>query len=196
MNPWVMTAWLITTGSIAGLAVAVTRMWLGARTRSAERLGAGNDNAREESRGGSAEPEFSFARYQVMERLLAPRDLAFLATQQSLASRPGKPAYAGNWKCESLRIFRMYLGELTNDFHALHGYARRLVAESHSESPELAAALVRQRAAFFRARLALEARLVLFAVGLGSVDVAPLLQMVEAMRLDLGRLVPEAEPAL
>jgi hypothetical protein len=165
---------MITTGSVVGLAVAVTRMWFGSREHGAV----------EQSRGGPADPDLSFARYQVMERLLSPRDLQFLA------SLPGKPAR--NWKRESLRIFRVYLDELTNDFQALHGHARRMVAESHTESPELAAALVRQQVVFFRARLALEVRLLLFALGWGSVEVAPLLQMVEAMRLDLGRLVPEA----
>ena len=125
-----------------------------------------------------------------MERLLSSRDLQFLASQS------GKPADIGKWKRESLSIFRTYLGELSKDFQALHGYARRMVAESHVESPDLAATLVRQQATFYRTRVALEFRLILFALGIGSVDVAPLLQMVEAMRLDLGRLVPEAEPSL
>jgi hypothetical protein len=184
MNPWVTLAWLITIGSVVGFAVAVARMWFGSREAAELERGSLHQNGEVPQ-----DLDLSFDRYQVMERLLSPRDLQFLASQT------GTPAHVGNWKRESLRIFRLYLNELTSDFHALHSHARRLVAESHSESPELAAALVRQQAAFFRARLGLEARLMLFSLGVGRVDVAPLLHMVETMRLDLGRLVPEAEPA-
>jgi hypothetical protein len=177
MNPWIVAAWLVTTGSVVGLGAAVLWLWHGSRRNG-------------ESGGGSADPGLSFARYQVMERLLSPRDLQFLAAQ------PGRAAAARGWKRESLRIFRMYLAELTADFHTLHGHARRMVVESQAESPELAAALVRQQVTFYRARVTLEFRLLLFAMGIGHIDVVPLLRMVEAMQIDLGRIVPEGAPGL
>jgi hypothetical protein len=181
MTFWSIAAWVVTAGSVAALVAAL--IWIGsASRRGAERFGDAD------LRGASR--EFSFDRYQVMERLLSPADLRFLAAWTA----PG-PGVAPHWRRESVRIFRSYLDELTADFHALHAYAREMVAASHAESPELARVLLRQQATFFRARVLLEARLLLFGLGLGAVNAAPLLGMVEAMRLDVARLVPEDAPA-
>jgi len=171
---WTAAALIVTTGSVAGLAAVLVRMWLGSRANG-------------EVPEGDARRGFSFDRYQVMERLLSSRDVQYLSSQRGFP-----PAAAARWKRESLHIFRLYLGELTRDFDALHASARRMVAASHSESPELAATLVRQQVAFFRARVAVEWRILLFRFGMASVDVAPLLAMVDAMRIDLRRIVPDA----
>jgi len=172
MNPWIVLAWVVSAGSVAGLAAAVGWIWLSSRK-------SGSNEQRDAALG------FSWARYQVMDRLLSARDVGFLAAQ------PGFTASRGaRWKRDSLRIFRGYLSELTRDFQALHAEARRMVAESRSESPELASTLVRQQVAFWRARMILEGRLLIFALGFGAVDVAPLLQTIDAMRMDLRRLVP------
>jgi len=40
---------------------------------------------------------------------------------------------------------------------------------------------------FLRATTALEFRLVLHAMGIGKVDIAPFMQMIEAMRVDLAQ---------
>lgn len=173
MNPWIVLAWVVTAGSVAGLAAMLGWMWLGSRKS-------------EENDQGDVRPGFSLARYQVMDRLLSARDLQFLSAQPGLTAKR-----AARWKRDSLRVFRLYLSELTRDFQALHAEARRMVAESHSPSPELASTLVRQQVAFWRARMILQARLGMFTLGIGTVDVAPLLQMVDAMRMDLRRLVPE-----
>jgi hypothetical protein len=173
MNPWIILAWIVTAGAGAVFTAALVWIWLGFRNS------AGNSH-------GDVRPGFSLARYQVMDRLLSARDLQFLATQPGFT--PGKRA---RWKRDSLRLFRRYLRDLTRDFQALHAEARRLVAESHSESPELASTLVRQQFAFWRARLVLEGRLLLFEFGIGEVNVTPLLAMIEAMRVDLRRLAPE-----
>ena len=183
MNPWMVLAWLLTAGSVISLVAALG--W----TLSLRR-------PRRNTSGGSAEAAASpgvssYARYRVMERLLSPRDLLFLSAQQGFTARAG-----ARWKRDSVRIFRLYLSEMTRDFAALHTYARQLVVESHAESPELAAMLVRQQTAFWRARLALEGRLLLFTLGMGRVDVAPLLAMIEAMRADLFRLVPSPAPVV
>ena len=172
MNPWIAAAWLVTIGSVGGL--AGTLLWMRFRSRK-------NRDTAGEASGGV----FSFERYQVMARLLSSGDADFLACQGRGSEEIRK------WRRDSVQIFRMYLGELTADFDALHALARRMVAESHTESPELATTLVRQQVAFFQARLSLEFRVVLFQWGLGTVDVAPLLQMVERMRLDLSQLTPD-----
>ncbi len=171
MNPWIVAAWVVTIGSVSGL--AGTLLWMRFRSRT-------NRNMAEDAAGSG----FSFERYQVMERLLSSHELHFLASQPDGARDVRK------WKRDSVKIFRLYLGELTADFDALHAMARRMVAESETESAEMASTLVRQQVAFFQARLSLEVRVVLFQWGMGTVDVAPLLQMVEKMRLDLSQLTP------
>lgn len=177
MSPWIVLAWIVMAGFVAGLVAILARI-----SFASKRLGT------RKNREGTSDTasSLSFARYQVMERLLSPEDAQFLSTQRSFDARA-----RARWKRDSLRIFRLYLGELTRDFLALHAHARHLVVESHSESPEFASTLVRQRVAFWRARMALEGRLLLFTFGIGSVAVAPLLEMIEAMRVDLFRLVPE-----
>lgn len=183
MNPWIVLAWMVTIGSVAGLAAALA--WISFHSHRP------GSQERREGRGGDAASTFSLARYQVMERLLSSQDVRFLAAHRGI-----HPRLAARWKRDSLRIFRLYLGELTRDFLSLHAHARRLVVESHSESRKFAATLVRQQAAFWRARMILEGRLLLFRFGFGSVDVKPFLGMIEAMRIDLDRVVPEPAQAL
>ena len=180
MNPWMVLAWLLTAGSVVVL--AATAGWM----LFSRRLGRDRSS---ESREEAAGAGVSYARYQVMERLLSPRDLQFLSTRPGFTTRA-----SARWKRDSVHIFRLYLSQLTRDFAALHAHARQLVVEAHAESPELAAMLVRQQTAFWRARIALEGRLLLFTLGIGRVDVAPLLAMIEAMRVDLFRMVPSPAP--
>lgn len=180
MNPWIVAAWVVTAGSVVGLAGAL--LWMRSRA------GRTADEDRNLLEGGR-----SFDRYQVMERLLSHEDAVLLASQPSL-TKGIRQANARRWKRDSVRIFRVYLAELGHDFRGLHAEARRLVAESHAESPHLASILVRQQITFFSACFALEVRLTLFALGIGTVDVAPLLQMVEKMRLDLSYATGELAP--
>jgi hypothetical protein len=175
LNPWITFASIAGIALSAGLVVSLARMWRGTRPSgppSGDLAG------------------FSAERYQVMERLLSLRDLQFLASQ------PGyKPEMHAQWKHESLRVFRLYLNELTLDFHALHAEARRMVVESRTASPEFAAILLRQNVAFFQARLQLEWRLRLFQLGASNVEVASILNLVKSMQLDLSRIVPQTTTA-
>lgn len=180
MNFWIVIAWIVTVGSVTGLAAALA--WTLLHPRSA---------SHKSPESTDVASSFSFARYKVMERLLASQDERFLSTQDGFS-----PEAAARWKRDSLRIFRMYLRGLTRDFLTLHVHARQLVAASHSPSPALASTLVWQQAAFWRTRILLEGRLLLYRFGLGSVDAAPLLEMMEAMRVDLFRLLPEPTQAL
>jgi hypothetical protein len=168
-----MFASIAALGVSAGLIVSLTRMWRGSSDSS-------------HSTDTPTHAGFSPERYRVMERLFSSRDLEFLSAQ------PGyTPEMAANWKRESINVFRIYLDELTADFHSLHAAARQMVAASHAESPELAALLVRQSVAFFQARLLLEWRVLLFRLGASQVDVASIVDLVKSMQVDLSRLVPE-----
>ncbi len=83
------------------------------------------------------------------------------------------------------QLFRLYLRELKNDFRRLHAQAREIVAQSGAESAGLVEVLMKQQMIFLRATTELEFRLALQAMGIGKVDVAPFMQLIEAMRLDL-----------
>ena len=117
-----------------------------------------------------------------MATLLADDDLVFLQAQ------PGyRAAMGARWKRERRRLFRRYLYELKNDFRRLHRQAREMVAQSGVDSAGLVEVLMKQQMVFLRATSALEFRLALLALGIGKVDVVPLMQLIEAMRVDLAQ---------
>ncbi len=167
-------AWVVTVGSLIVLLWVLTRMIL--RRRSSAALSS------DETDG------FSLDRYQPMGRLMAEEDLVFLKSQ------PGYRAEIGErWKRERRRIFRLYLAELKADFRKLHAHARELVAASGADSAALVEVLMRQQVKFLMATTALEFRLALQWMGVGKVDIAPLIELVEAMRVDLAqRTAPHA----
>jgi hypothetical protein len=168
-------AWVVTVGSLTVLLWVLTRMLL-RRRRNAATLDS-DDTA-----------GFSLDRYQPMGRLMAEDDLVFLKSQ------PGYRAEMGvRWKRERRRIFRLYLAELKVDFRRLHAHARELVAGSEADSAALVEVLMKQQFTFMMATTALEFRLALQWIGIGRVDIAPLIELLEAMRLDLAqRTAPHA----
>ncbi len=130
---------------------------------------------------------FSAERYGPMERLLGDSDLTFLAGQ------PGyHPSMAERLRAARRSAFRRYLKSLRRDFHRLHKAARLLLLHSPVDRPDLAAALIRQKAAFEWAVMAVEVRLVLHAAGFGTVEARGLVDALVAMRAQLG---PVAVPA-
>ena len=174
MTLWLGLGWSVTLGSVAVL-LGVLAWMLFHRQRTRERLEAASDEMT---------VEYSAQRYRVMERLLLREDLEFLEAQ------PGyRPAMGAQWKREQRHIFRLYLGDLKQDFRQLHAQARALVAESNAHgdaaSGDLVHLLLRQQITFLRATTLLELRLLLQALGICRVDVRPFLAMVEAMRMDL-----------
>ena len=175
MNIIAPLAWVITVGSLTGLLWVLTRMILRQRRRSVTLVS-------EETF------DFSLERYQPMGRLLTEEDLGFLRSQ------PGyRPEMGRRWKRERRRIFRLYLAELKADFRRLHAQARELVASSGADSEGLVGALMKQQVTFLVASRALEFRLALQWIGIGRVDVTPLIALIEAMRADLAqRTAPHA----
>jgi hypothetical protein len=174
MSMTLVLAWMVTVGSLSALLWVLTRMILRRRI-SAPLVSDDTDG-------------FSWDRYQPMGRLMAEEDLVFLKSQ------PGYRAEIGErWKRERRRIFRLYLAELKADFRRLHAHARELVAGSGVDSAALLEALMKQQFTFMMATTALEFRLALQWIGIGRVDITPLIEMVEAMRVDLSqRTAPHA----
>lgn len=171
MTVWTMLAWSVVIGSI--LILAGSAAWMLRRSRR---------HAKPLSNSNSV--PFSIERYLPMEQLLSADDLRFLQ------GMPGyRPEIGARWKAERRRVFRLYLEQLSVDFERLHSDARAMVAHSQSrESAPLVKMLVRQRITFERAMIAMRLKLVLDAAGIGSLNPRPLLDMLEAMRLDLTRL--------
>jgi hypothetical protein len=162
-------AWIVTIGSLVGLLWALTRIAL-----HRQRVAAWQD------RDDSA--AFSLERYEPMGRLLAEEDFLFLKSQ------PGyRPAIGARWKRERRRILRMYLNDLKDDFRRLHAQARKLAAHSDVDSSELVNVLMKQQAIFLWTTGYLEFRLVLQQLGVGKADVARVVGLIEAMRLDLAQ---------
>jgi len=170
-----MLAWVVTVGSLTGLIWVLTWMISGRRRSS----------ARPDSDDAAG---FSLDRYQSMGHLMAEEDLVFLKSQ------PGYRAEIGErWKRERRRIFRLYLAELKADFRRLHAHARELVAGSGADSAALVGVLMKQQVTFLMATTALEFRLALQWIGVMSTRPTPLIELVEAMRLDLAqRTAPSA----
>jgi len=169
MTGWVAAGWVVTVGSIVVVSATIARIWLQRRrSREADDLG--------ESSG------FSLSRYQPMEHLLSEEDFAFLASQ------PGyEPKIGARWKRKRRRLFRLYLDDLKRDFRRLHIQARVMAAHADAESAELVGILMRQQVMFWRAMAGLELRLALRTAGIGKVDVRPLIELIDAMRVNLAR---------
>jgi hypothetical protein len=179
MIVWSVLGWVIPAGSVALLLAALAGMRLRSYRSARDREWAGES---------SETAEFSLARYEPMARLLSEEDFVFLAAQ------PGyRPEIGARLRRERRRIFRLYLRDLSADFHRLHAQARRMVANSGAEHSELVGILMRQQLIFWRGLLAIEVRLALSGVGLGQVDVRGLVEAIETMRLDLARFSSPAQ---
>ncbi len=123
---------------------------------------------------------FNLARYEPMRRLLAAEEMEFLAGQ------PGyRPEIGKRFRKNRRRVFRMYLSELSNDFHRIHRAARAVIAESPAEGANLVGILVRQQIIFWRSLLVVEMKLIL--PGTPRIDVSGLVAAIETMRIDLSR---------
>jgi hypothetical protein len=177
-----MASWAVVGSIVTSIAVTLLLLALAAMLFRAYRREPGGGVNGE----GLDSDQFSLARYEPMGKLLADEDFLFLAAQ------PGyRPEIGTELRRERRRIFRLYLRELSGDFHRLHAEARRMVSASTSDQSELVALLLRQQLAFWRGMAAIEVRLALG--GLIAVDAQGLIESIEAMRVALARLsVPVA----
>jgi hypothetical protein len=131
--------------------------------------------------------DFSAARYRPMERLFAEQDYEFLSSQ------PGfHPRLYRKLQAERRKVFRQYLRCLRRDFSRLSSAARFLMVHASEDRPDLASSLLKQRAVFTYAMLAIQCRLVLQPVGI-RVDVRPLVQSLDLMRDQLRLLSQRAQ---
>jgi len=120
--------------------------------------------------------EISLERYQVMAHLTSEEDFQFLAAQSGYRKQTG-----ARLRRERRLIFRMYLRSLALDFQALHAAARKLVADSPQDHADLVDADPLPVRLLWRITL-VELRLLMPAT-LPQLDIGPLIQPMEAIRL-------------
>lgn len=129
------------------------------------------------------------ARYQPMQRLLAPSDFAFLAAHPACNSKMLR-----EMRGERARLFRSYLRSLTLDFARTATGLEGVMLASSVDRPDLAKLVSHGRIGFAKGLVAVEIRLVMFRYGIGTVDVRPLVAAIASMRAQLqaGVMLPAA----
>jgi hypothetical protein len=118
-----------------------------------------------------------------MGRLLSEDDFQFLKAQPGYTAKIGR-----EFSRERRRIFRLYLRELSQDFHRLHAHARVVVASLSAENSQLVGMLIRQQFRFWYEMAAIEMRLSLSWTGLGSVHARELIRAMATMQAEISRL--------
>lgn len=130
--------------------------------------------------------EFSVDKYRPMQRLLSEEDCLFLKSQ------PGyHPSILQALRKDRRRVFRVYLRSMRRDFNRLYLAAKEAAMYAHGSELNLLEMMVRQRAVFLWALAVVEMRLALYTLGIGTVDIRPVLGYLEAMQ-DATRILQPA----
>ena len=129
--------------------------------------------------------ELSIEHYRPMLRLLDDAEVRFLRAHSGFT-----PKLAACFRRQRCQIFRGYLKSLSSDFGRICMALKVLMMQASIDRPDLAAALIRSRMMFAYGMAMARLQLVLFRLGIGTVDVAGLLKVFDAMRLELRSLVP------
>ena len=131
--------------------------------------------------------ELSAERDRPMLRLLDRADLEFLRAQPNL-----KPQRIAEFRRERCRNFRSYLKQLNTDFACVCMALKVVMLQAEVDRPDLASILLRSQVRFAAGMVLAQARLALYELGIGHVDVTNLLTLFDSMRLELRQLVPES----
>jgi len=134
--------------------------------------------------------QLSVDRYRPMLRLLDESDLEYLRWQ------PGAtPRMVARLRRQRCQIFRGYLQCLEADFQRTCTALKLLMVQSRYDRPELASVLVRAQVDFACGMLLVRLRLVLFRLGVASVDVRGVMRLFDGLRVELRTLVPASRLA-
>src|ERR1017187_927548 len=120
--------------------------------------------------------ELSIDRYRPMMRLLDSGDIEFLRSQPGSTSR-----IEHQLRAQRCQVFRGYLQCLQRDFERVCTAIKFLMAQSQQDRPDLAAVLVHHQIMFVSGMLAVHFRLVLYRLGICSVDVAGVVEIFDVM---------------
>jgi len=97
---------------------------------------------------------------------------------------------AANLRRARYQIFRSHLHVLTVDFHRVCTAVKLLMVQASTDRPDLASTLLRSQVAFAWGIVVVRARLLLYVLGIGTVNIAGLLKLLDGMRLELRGLLP------
>ncbi|PWU07672.1 MAG: hypothetical protein C5B51_09560 [Terriglobia bacterium] len=134
--------------------------------------------------------QLSAERYRPMLRLLDGADFEFVASQPG-----GTPQLLAKMRRERCVIFRSYLRQLQREFGGVCTAIKILMLHAEVDRPDLASTLLQAQVAFAFGFAVVRVRLVFFAWGIGTPDVAGLLQLFDGVRMELRSLVPAVMPA-
>ena len=134
---------------------------------------------------GEWNEDLAIERYRPMLRLLDRSDMDFLRAQ------PGfRPEFATRLRRSRGQLFGQYLQSLEIDFGHTCTAIKMLMVQSHRDRPDLASALARSQAAFVYRLIIVRFQLLRYRYGVGTVDVAGLLNLFQGMRIELHALAP------
>jgi hypothetical protein len=131
--------------------------------------------------------ELSLDRYRPMLRMLDGDDVAFLRSQPGFTSDMAKKL-----RKQRTQIFRGYLRSLETDFGRVCAAIKLVMMQSQHDRPELAEALIRQQVTFACGMLSVRVHLVLYSMGVTSVEVSQVVKIFDSMRVELRTMVPAA----
>jgi hypothetical protein len=129
-------------------------------------------------------------RYRPMERLLAEPDAAFLERQDGFSSGMSR-----EFRARRRNLFRAYVRCLARDFTRIYQALEITIVESRRDRPDLVRLMLKQKARFVLAMLAIEMRLAIHASGVSRMDVERLVQSVRTLRGAWSLLSTPQEPA-
>ena len=129
------------------------------------------------------------ARYQVMERLLEEAD-------QKLVASLGDRNLEKKFRKVRIRILRGYMQQLSSDFGCVGKAVKGCMMQSAADRRDLAKILMKQQARFTFTMMALEFKLTLFGMGIGTLDVLGLAGSLNRLRAQLQSLAAIAQPSL
>lgn len=131
--------------------------------------------------------ELSLDRYKPMLRLLDEAEIEALRGQPGFSSRR-----IAEFRKERIRIFRSYLQRLNADFACICMALKVVMLQSNLDRPDLSSLLLRNQIRFAAGMLLVHARLAFYQLGIGAVDINPLVSLFDAMRFELRQMVPES----
>ncbi len=134
--------------------------------------------------------ELPAERHRAMLRLLKDPESSFLGSHQGVTEA------AANSRRARYRLLRGYLRALTIDFRRVCTALKVVMAQASTDRPDLAATLLRSQMAFTLGMAVVQARLLLSYWGMGTVDIARPLKLLDGMRLELRALLAAGMPSV
>jgi len=134
--------------------------------------------------------DLSADRYRPMMRLLDSRDIEFLRSQAGFT-----PIMESRMRAQRCQIYRGYLRCLDMDFQRVCMALKLVLVQSEQDRPDLSSVLLHNQILFATGLLAVHVRLILYGLGICTVDADGLMRIFDGMTFELRHLVPAATPA-